>query len=103
MAEQIIPTAKAILDLDTMISHAKRRGHNHQNAVDLAYDILDWLEGWDNVAGWPNKESWDGICVSCGYDFRECHGECTCLSCGAERLAMDTAMLQHYGILERLQ
>jgi len=29
---------------------------------------------------------WDGICVTCGHDYRNgCHGNCTCLSCNAER------------------
>lgn len=35
---------------------------------------------------------WDGICVVCGHDWRRCHGECTCLSCNAERQAMENVV-----------
>lgn len=28
---------------------------------------------------------WDGVCVSCGHDYFECRGNCTCLSCNAQR------------------
>ncbi len=28
---------------------------------------------------------WDGKCASCGHDYFECRGNCTCLSCNAQR------------------
>ena len=28
---------------------------------------------------------WDGVCVSCGHDYFQCRGNCTCLSCNAQR------------------
>lgn len=28
---------------------------------------------------------WDGLCVSCGHDYFTCRGNCTCLSCNAQR------------------
>ena len=30
--------------------------------------------------------AWAGVCESCGHDyFHDCHGNCTCLSCNAQR------------------
>lgn len=29
--------------------------------------------------------SWDGICVRCHHSYFECRGNCTCLSCMAQR------------------
>ena len=30
-------------------------------------------------------EQWDGTCTSCGHDYFACRGNCTCLSCNAQR------------------
>ena len=32
------------------------------------------------------SRQWDGICLTCGHDYiNNCHGDCTCLSCNAQR------------------
>jgi hypothetical protein len=32
------------------------------------------------------QQGWDGICKRCGHDYvNGCHGDCTCLSCNAQR------------------
>jgi len=37
-------------------------------------------------AAYYAKRGWDGICVACGHDYiNNCHGDCTCLSCNAQR------------------
>jgi hypothetical protein len=28
---------------------------------------------------------WDGRCFACGHDYFTCRGNCTCLSCNAQR------------------
>jgi len=39
----------------------------------------------------PRRTEWDGRCVSCGHSYvdteteKGCHGDCTCLSCNAQR------------------
>jgi hypothetical protein len=30
-------------------------------------------------------EKWDGVCQTCGDNYFECRGNCTCLSCNAQR------------------
>jgi len=75
-----------------MVATAEAHGLSRRDAIDLAYDILDWLEGFNDAPGFDDKGSWDGICVVCGHDFRRCQGACTCLSCAAERQAMVIAM-----------
>jgi hypothetical protein len=30
-------------------------------------------------------DKWDGICKSCGDNYIECRGNCTCLACNAQR------------------
>ena len=42
------------------------------------------------VAEFSTQQSpeWDGICLYCTHDYRNgCKGNCTCLSCNAERQA----------------
>ena len=32
------------------------------------------------------RPQWDGTCATCGHDYiHNCHGDCTCLSCNAQR------------------
>jgi hypothetical protein len=54
---------------------------------------IDGREGWLIMAEYGNtdgcgleiiSQDWDGICETCGHDwFRDCRGNCTCLSCNA--------------------
>jgi len=54
----------------------------------------DGRTGWLITSSWGNTDGcgldilaqdWDGKCVVCGHDFfKECHGNCTCLSCNAQ-------------------
>lgn len=32
-----------------------------------------------------DNQGWDGICVSCSHSYFQCRGNCTCLSCNAQR------------------
>jgi hypothetical protein len=34
---------------------------------------------------------WDGVCVRCGHLFLTCRGNCTCLSCNAQRQDLERA------------
>ena len=58
----------------------------------------DGRTGWLVTWSWGNTDGcgldilaqdWDGICVACGHDFfRDCLGNCTCLSCNIQAQSM---------------
>lgn len=33
------------------------------------------------------EQGWDGTCVTCGHSYFVCRGNCSCLSCNAQRQA----------------
>lgn len=40
----------------------------------------------EEITAYYRKQGWDGICTSCGHDYiNNCRGNCTCLSCNAQR------------------
>lgn len=40
------------------------------------------------------EQGWDGVCVRCGHSYFECRGNCTCLSCNAQRQDEEKQNLQ---------
>ena len=34
---------------------------------------------------YAESDGWDGRCWRCGHDYFTCRGNCTCLSCNAQR------------------
>jgi len=56
----------------------------------------------DGIRGIRNKD-WNGICVVCGHDYiHNCQGNCTCLSCNAQRQDDEAWAKEHnYRVVEQ--
>jgi len=40
----------------------------------------------EQIKAYYEAKGWDGICKTCGHDYiNDCRGNCTCLSCNAQR------------------
>ena len=40
----------------------------------------------EQIQAYYESQGWDGICKTCGHDYiNDCRGNCTCLSCNAQR------------------
>ena len=59
---------------------------------DLVSEVDNLVATVERFSSWASRKGWDGICVTCQHDWvNDCHGDCTCLSCNAERQAEEEA------------